>query len=122
MTQTAVFDTYTWVELFEGRISEGSVFNEKEIVTSVISLYEMYSKYLQYDEQKTKDAVGLVQSKARIVNVDKYIALRAAQLRKKYKFSMADSIILSTAIQENAEIVTGDPHFKNVTEVKIRFL
>jgi predicted nucleic acid-binding protein len=33
---------------------------------------------------------------------------------------MADSIVLATARQHSAKVVTGDPHFKNLNEtVKI---
>ena len=122
MTRTVFFDTYTWIEHLDGNLNVSSAMHDAEMISSPIVLYEVFSKYLAIDEKKAAEMVGWVQAKSRLVNVDKYIALRAAQLRKKYKFSMADSIILSTAIQEKAELVTGDPHFKNVTEVKIRFL
>ena len=122
MTRTVFFDTYTWIEHLDGNLNVSFAMHDAEMISSPIVLYEVFSKYLAIDEKKAAEMAGWVQAKSRLVNVDKYIALRAAQLRKKYKFSMADSIILSTAIQENAEIVTGDPHFKNVTEAKIRFL
>ena len=122
MTRTVFFDTYTWIEHLDGNLNVSFAMHDAEMISSPIVLYEVFSKYLAIDEKKAAEMAGWVQAKSRLVNVDKYIALRAAQLRKKYKFSMADSIILSTAIQEKAELVTGDPHFKNVTEVKIRFL
>ena len=42
--------------------------------------------------------------------------LYAKEKNKKPRFSMADAIILTTAIKLNAKILTGDEHFRDLKE------
>ena len=62
-------------------------------------------------------AVGLM-SHGREVELDRNIAIEAAQISRKRKLAMADSIILATAQAHNAALWTQDEHFKGMEDVK----
>lgn len=49
--------------------------------------------------------------------------LAAARLKAQYSLSYADCFALAAAIQNQAELISGDPEFKSVTHlVKIRWV
>ncbi len=122
MTQTACLDRSAWIKIFDKEIDESLIQQDIDIVSSVINLYEIFVKYSKVSELKAIEMIGWVKTKARIVGVSEDLALRAAQLKKKYNFSMADSIILATAEQEKAELITADTDFRDVNEVKVTLL
>jgi predicted nucleic acid-binding protein len=54
----------------------------------------------------------------KVVDLDREIALIAADLSIELKLPMADSLILATARAHNATVWTQDEHFKNIEGVK----
>ncbi len=54
----------------------------------------------------------------KVVDLDREIALIAADLSFELKMPMADSIILATARAHNATLWTQDEHFKEIEGVK----
>jgi predicted nucleic acid-binding protein len=57
-------------------------------------------------------------SHGREVELDRIIAIDAAQISRELKLAMADSIILATARAHNATLWTQDEHFKGIEGVK----
>jgi predicted nucleic acid-binding protein len=56
------------------------------------------------------------------VKIDSEIAKSSAELRHKYKISMADSIIAATALSLKATCLSDDSHFKAVKEIKTTWI
>jgi predicted nucleic acid-binding protein len=57
-------------------------------------------------------------SHTRIVELTSAISLKAADISIALNLGMADSIIVATAKEYRAEIVTSDEHLKDVEGVK----
>ena len=53
-----------------------------------------------------------------VVDLDRKIALDAAQISLERKLPMADSIILATARAHEATLWTQDEHFKDIEGVR----
>jgi predicted nucleic acid-binding protein len=53
-----------------------------------------------------------------IVELDRQIAINAAQISTEQKLAMADSIILATARLRNATLWTQDEYFKDLDGVE----
>ncbi|MGC9345799.1 MAG: PIN domain-containing protein, partial [Candidatus Bathyarchaeales archaeon] len=56
------------------------------------------------------------------INVDAEIAKTSAELRHKYKISMADSIIAATTLSLKAPCITDDPHLEAIREIKTKWI
>jgi predicted nucleic acid-binding protein len=54
--------------------------------------------------------------------VDGEIARSSAELRHKYKMSLADSVIAATALILKATCLSDDPHFQTVGEIKTAWI
>ena len=117
-----VVDSSGWIEYFTER-ENASFFlapirDLERLIVPTICIYEVFKRLLaERDEDSALLAVGLM-SHGREVELDRNIAIEAAQISRKRKLAMADSIILATAQAHNAALWTQDEHFKGMEDVK----
>jgi len=64
----------------------------------------------------------LLEKDFKVLDVDSEIAKRSAELRHRYKVSMADSIIAATSQSLDATCLSDDPHFKSIKEIKTKWI
>jgi len=95
----------------------------KQRYISTIVIHEIYQLTLQKEGRETaKLRTNLLEKDFKTVNVDPKIAKTSAELRHKYKTSMADSIIAATTLTLKATCLTDDPHLKTIKEIKTKWL
>lgn len=90
------------------------------ILTSIISVSEALS-YPSPDEvlEGIKSSFYSL-PKLRILDVDRKIAFRTADIRRQYKFRTPDAIQLATALEAKAQVfITNDSKLKSFKEVKV---
>ena len=119
-----LIDSYGWIEYFtDGPLAESyAPFIEKadneKYITPTIVIYEVCRKIENLQgEQKALEAFAQI-SRTKIVELTSAISLRAADISIALKLGTADAIILATAQECNAEIVTSDKHLKDLKKVK----
>ena len=116
-----IVDSSLWVEYFlENDIDQSvidTIKNTVNLFIPVITLYEVYKKFLSIgDSKKAQTAVDIMQNAA-VIGINPELAVFAAQLSKQHKLPMADSIIYATAVLWDAELYTQDIHFENLDRV-----
>ena len=127
-----VVDAYAWVELFlgseKGRKVKEILEDADEVYTPDTVLAEIARKYVKEGaEEKTVDArLETITAASNIAQIDTKIALEAARCymqlvtdAKKAKLkapSLFDAIVLATGILLESKILTGDEHFRNLSE------
>jgi predicted nucleic acid-binding protein len=90
---------------------------------SAIVIHEVYQLTLKQEGRETAILrTTLLEKDFKVVKVDAEIAKSSAELRHKYKMSMADSIIAATALSLKAICLSDDPHFKSVKEIKTTWI
>ena len=88
-----------------------------EIVTSVVTVYEVYRKLRPVKgEAASLEAVVALRA-TRLVPVDDRIALEAADYSLARGLPFSDALIYATARQLGAELHTSDPDLKGVPGV-----
>lgn len=117
-----VVDSSGWIEYFtEGGNADffaPSIRKVEELIVPTICIYEVFKRLLaERDEDSALLSVGIM-SHGREVELDRNIAIDAAQISRELKLAMADSIILATARDQDATLWTQDVHFKGVDGVK----
>jgi len=114
-------DSYGWIEYFAGgkladRYARYIETTEERILPTII-IYEVYKKLkAQVGEEQAVEAYAHMLN-ARVVQLTEDIALKAADISLATGLSMADAIIYATAMNNNAKLVTSDPHLKNLEGV-----
>ena len=117
-----IVDSSGWLEFFADG-PNASVFavplaETSQLLVPVITLYEVFKVVMrQRSEHDALQAIALMRQ-GTVIDVNETIALESARLSLKYKTPMADSMILATAIQYNAELWTQDVDFINIPGVK----
>jgi len=82
-------------------------------------IYEVYKRLRPTRGEKAAISFAeQIRAATRLVEVDFHLAVAAADLSLGEKISMADSIILATARQERALLVTTDEKLKGIPRVK----
>jgi predicted nucleic acid-binding protein len=117
-----VIDSSGWLEYFIGGKNANFfapvIEDTANVIVPTISIFEVFKRTLI---DKTRDdaleAVAMMYD-GKIVDLDREIALIAAELSFELKLPMADSIILATARANDAILWTQDVHFKGLAGVK----
>ena len=117
-----VVDSSGWIEYFTERQNADffapPIQDVAQLIVPTICIYEVFKRLLiERDEDSALLAVGLM-AHGREVELDRKIAIEAAQISHELKLAMADSIILATARLNNATLWTQDEHFKDHNDVK----
>lgn len=68
-------------------------------------------------EDKALEAYAYIVHYTRIIPIDEVISLAAADKSLEYDLRMADSMVMATADNNNAKIVTGDKHLRKFNNV-----
>jgi toxin FitB len=116
-----VVDSSGWLEfLTDGPVAdEYATYLRKtaEVVTPTIVIYEVYkrAKHL-LGEEEAINAVAAMQ-KTQVMPLTDELALIAADLSLLHKLPMADAIVLATAQAHDADVITSDSDFKDLSRV-----
>lgn len=125
-----VFDTRFFIEHYYSsdvkvlhRTKEELKRRAKERYISALVIHEVF--WLTLEREKPEVAVlrtDLLEKDFKVVKVDAQIAKSSAELRHKYKISMADSVIAATALLLKAMCLSDDPHLETVREIKTKWI
>ena len=116
-----LIDSSGWIEFFtDGPLAEDYASRLRKlamVVTPVIVIYEVYKRLKR--ELSEDDAVMAVSAmqRSQVVPIDQELALTAADLSLEHGLAMADAIVLATSRKFQAELVTSDRDFEQITGV-----
>ena len=123
MTELISIDSSGWIERFTKgpkasqykQIIESS--QPKEIITSVVVLYEVYKKIktLICEEQALLAVASL--SQTTIVDIDQTISLEAADYSLEFGLHFSDALIYATARHWKANLYTSDEDLRALKTV-----
>jgi len=123
-----VFDTRFFVEYFysgdagiQRKLKEdlGSV---RERKVSAVTIHEIYKIMLESEGRDVAELrCSTIKRDFDVVDMDYDTAVQSAELRSKYRIPLADSVIAATAQRYGCPVVTDDPHFEKIKEVKSRW-
>ncbi len=125
-----VLDSYAMFAYMEGEVGAEKVAailkealnNKAELFISVINWGEIYYIVLREQGRTAADLYlrTIERYPLKIVDADRELTLKAAELKAFNKMSYADAFAASLAIEKKAKLVTGDREFKSVEgKVKI---
>ena len=118
-------DSFGWIERFTkgpksrqyGQLIESTPL--KDIVTSVVVLYEVYKKIKKMKgEEEALLAVASL-SQTNIVPIDQSISLEAADYSLDHDLHFSDALVYATARHWKAKLYTSDEDFQELKGVNI---
>jgi predicted nucleic acid-binding protein len=119
-----IVDSSGWIEYIADEVNasffEPPIVDAENLLVPTICLYEVFKRVLrEFGEERALDTMGIM-SLGTIIDLDRQIAIHAAQISNELKLAMADSIILATAHAHNAMLWTQDEHFKDIDGVRYK--
>ncbi len=90
----------------------------ENLLVPSLCILEVFKSVLRQRGEDAALQTAALMGQGMIVNLDTSIALSAAKLGLEYKLPLADSIILATAIANDAVVWTQDTDFKDIDGVK----
>jgi predicted nucleic acid-binding protein len=117
-----VIDSSGWLEYFisgkNASFFAPAIQDVANVVVPTISIFEVFKRTLiEKGRTDALEAVAIMYD-GQVVDLDREIALIAADLSFELKLPMADSIILATARAHSATLWTQDEHFRDIEDVK----
>ena len=120
MSYKYVIDSFTWFEYHSGSekgLKIREVIETENIATSIITIAELSDKFHREDVDFEK-LLLFIRSRSAILPITVSIAVQAGQLKKKMRrkakdFGLADAIILQTALENDAQLISGDSDFRH---------
>ena len=128
MPERSLYDTRFFVEYFYSddadflrRLKE-DLRAVRERMVSALTVHEIHRINLEREGRE----VAILRSETirrdfNVVDVDYETAVRSAELRSRHRIPMADSVIAATAQIHGCPIVSDDPHFKEIQDLKTRW-
>ena len=128
MPRKSVYDTRFFIEYFYSgdagflrRLKE-DLRVVKERMVSALTIHEIH----RIDLEREGREVATVRSETirrdfNVVDVDYEAAVRSAELRSGHRIPMADSVIAATAQIHGCPLVSDDPHFQGIEDLKTRW-
>ena len=117
-----LLDSFAWIEYFigskKGATVRDYVEGDEPLYTPSICLTEIKSRYLR-DKKDPTTRIQLIVERSFIMELNKEIALLAADIKQKHKLHTIDAIINATAQHRGLTLVTGDQHFKGMRNVEM---
>ena len=94
---------------------------EIEASISVVTLTEIYYKYLQEkrpDLAKARTEEFRYAIYLKKLEIDEEVAVKAGEFKGKYNVSIADAFIAAAAYFEGSTVISDDADFKRIAEIK----
>ncbi|MFH1246863.1 MAG: PIN domain-containing protein, partial [Candidatus Micrarchaeota archaeon] len=107
MTGEILIDTSTLIDFFQGAadIKTKEILSSSELTISVITFGELYKFLLKTGKTKLWETYKSKLEKYKLIEVTQKISERAAELAYMHGLSMADSLIYSTALENNLTLL-----------------
>lgn len=128
MPDRSVYDTRFFVEYFYSQDSgflrrlKEDLRAVRERTVSVLTIHEIHRINL---EREGREVAALRSETIRrdfdVKCVDYQTAVRSAELRSRQRIPMADSVIAATAQILKCPVVSDDPHFQEIEDLKTRW-
>lgn len=118
-----MIDSWAWIEFYAGseageKVKVYVMDDDQDVIISTINLAEIYQAALRSFDEKTAEARRrALKNRCDMIAVDEEIAVMAAKIKQNLKWGLGDALIYATAKREGAKVLTGDLHFKGLSDV-----
>ncbi len=116
MIDSKLLDSSIWIAyLFEGKYIQ-EIESDKKLFLSILSLFEIKTKLIKkkIKEKEIIEKIAFIKKKSTILQLNNNIAEKAAEISAEKKLPSIDSLIYSTALFNNIELITLDNDFRGL--------
>ncbi|MBI2672020.1 PIN domain-containing protein [Candidatus Woesearchaeota archaeon] len=121
VTESKLIDSSVWLAYFFNGFYTEIIDSEEIFLLSVLSLFEIKNKLVKSNIEmlKIRKSIDLIKKKSLVINLNEETAEKAVEFSSKKGLAAIDSLIYTTAILNNAKLITMDNDFRNLDNVLI---
>jgi predicted nucleic acid-binding protein len=116
-------DSSGWIEYFtDGPLADefaSCLENLADVVTPTIVIFEVYRVIRRQRSDEIATAAVAQMQKTRVVELDQFLALTAADVSIEHGLAMADAIVYATARVKRVDLVTTDSDFEGLSGARV---
>lgn len=113
-----IVDSSGWLEYFSdgpnAKHFAAALKLPQQLVVPTITLYEVFKVVMREAGENAALQAGAAMQKGTAADLTPKLAIAASKLSLKHALPMADAIILATAREHEATILTQDVHFQEI--------
>jgi predicted nucleic acid-binding protein len=119
-----IVDTYAWVEYFRGSEVGAKIkekIESKGNITPTIVLAELSKKFVEWGRTDFGEKLRFIKYISQIEVLDEETALLAGEIRARRPvqgMGLIDCILLALARKYSIKVLTGDEHFRGLSEAE----
>ena len=128
MPEKSVYDTRFFIEYFYSDDADFAKRLKEDLrktgtrIVSALTVHETYRADLEKEGRAVANLRAETMRRDFIVaDVDFETAVKSAELRSKHRLPMGDSVIAATAQIHMCPLVSDDPHFQRIENIKTRW-
>jgi len=114
-------DSWAWIEYLKGSLAgekaKKIIENNNRLLIATINVSEIYKFLLENMPDNAEKLMQFVLKSSFVIPLETAIALKAARIKHGKKIGLADAIVLATAEENKASVLTGDDDFKNMDNI-----
>ena len=118
---TVLVDSWAWIEYFKGspaaQKAKEIIESSQQLLVSAINISEIYLFLIRNRASEAEKLIKFVLDSSFVIPLETGLSLKAAKIKHEHKIGLADAIVMATAEESKAEILTGDDDFKNMKNV-----
>ena len=122
MKDSKLIDSSVWIDyLFNGKHAE-IIDSEELLLLSSLSIFEIKNKLKRsnVEENKIAKSIEFIKKRSLVIEVNIEIAEKAVDFSLKNNLSIVDALIYTTAILNQAKLITLDNDFRGLKDVVIK--
>jgi len=116
-----VIDASGWLEyLADGPLAaqyEKYLAKSEAVITPSIAISEVYQKVKKAKGAEVALSVVAQMEKTTVIGLDEEIALMAGDLALAHSLALPQAIAYATALREEAQLITANPHLKGLDQI-----
>lgn len=114
-----IIDSFAWFEYFagskRGAFVEACLKSGEPIGTPASCIAEIKRKRFREGKQFAQE-LAFIKANSSVLPLTEEIALRAGEIKELH---FADALVYATAVEHAAIVITGDPHFRAMSNVQL---
>jgi toxin FitB len=118
-----VVDSSVWIEIFAGGLLATSalaaVSAASQVAVPTLVLFEVYKKLRKSSSESEALLAMAAISQYRLLDLNRQVALTAADIAQGEDLAMADSIVLAHARATASTLLTLDHDFANIRDARV---
>lgn len=118
---TVLVDSWAWIEYFKGspagEKAKAIIESGRQLLLAAINVSEIYLFLLRNKPADSERLMKFVLDSSFVIPLETAAALKASKIKHTHKMGLADAIVMATAEENKAEILTGDEDFKDMKNV-----